>query len=1648
MAILTLSAGDSVGLSNGNFNIFGTRAGSETVVLNSPGSGNLSVVLDSSFNAGGDTIVLSGAASDYTVVRSGSSVILTNGSISVTIPVGTVGAQVVFANGAGAGDDDARTLVFDTVQGAVFLGNQDVGFQGEQVAAGNQPPAPLTVSVDDISVTEGDSGSKLATFTLTLSEVPTEATTVTFSTAPGTATPNDDYIPQSGSVTFAAGQQTATVSVSVLGDIIDEPNETFTLTATLNGQSDAGTATIIDNDEVQATLTAGQDTLTGTAGPDVFVAQNNNLNAGDSINGLGGNDTLRLSVDNLVQGAPPSGLGDVSYGGFTMTSVENLQVTNDSGREVSIDLSGSTGLAQVESINSSATTNFTQIGNLVDVRVTDLTNDINSAGVNVRFQNSVVTGSSDSLNVFVEDSDVNTVQIGSSATPNSGIETLNLNVAGNSTIDLLDADVKTLNISGAGDITISDLVFGAPQNLTTVDATGASGALNINYSDGAKAVTFTGSTGNDTVTGTDNGDTYNTRSGADVVNAGSGTDNITTGLGEDVINTGGGNDIVSSGADNDFINVEGVGNVDINMGDNDDITAFANGGFNAAIGLDLVDGGAGRDTLGVDQNLVDSQFAQVSRVEVLDLLAGGKTLTLGANADGAGFDEIRLSGGNDNVNASVMNNNLTITSTGVDGGGTDTVTTGDGDDTFNFSNNFDGNDDLDAGDGQDTLSLAGNTTVGSGNFDNFEQINLGAGFDYSFTLDNTNSPSGTAALNIAGAGLGPNDEVVVNSSAVTAFALDITTGAGDDTFILGNVNHDISSGGGDDTVTSNGTLNATVKLELGEGDNVVGAFNGGFANNGTTEVTSGTGRDSIFIDGTGVNSVTSGNGADLISASGTSTIDAGGENDLIDGNTLDAADVVDGGAGDADAIAAGGTVTDGQFVGVSNVEVFVGGLTDAGLAATNAALGANAQAAGIRTVFDADGGVASTYNLAAYNEDVTVNLEGYQVDAGNQNTFVAGGGNDTVTTGAGNDRVILGSGDNTLSLGGGADTVEVEGSELNIADKIAGGAGNDTLTLDNSGGQVNATVNLANVTSIENYILTDDGDRFTGADVDDNSLTFVGAGNLVGSVTPISIDASALTDSDDSFTVTLDSGLADADFSFTVLGAGTGVDVTVNKQNLGVNNNINFVGAASNDMLIINGDDLGSTVAFSGGAGLDRILQSGGQIDDDGFLGVTGVEVLATSGSSALNATLGSAASAAGLTTITGRSANDVVLVDSGFAPAGPIAVNLGFGSDNFDGGASSAVFNFTTESTLDVTDVLIGGTTDQDTLTIRESGDNSRDGTGVSGVETITVTTDEVISGETHTLLLDTQASEVANGVQNVNAVFTNDRDNFNLNVTSGAADADYVINLTGVANANINTGNGDDTINGGNSSGTVTVRSGDGDDTINAQNATALDAFGGNGSDTLTGGNGNDLLAGGNGIDIINGGAGNDDLFGGNGNDQITAGSGLDRIMGGMGADEITLSDDNVRDIVFYDEAHESAGAINRDIINGFESGVDQIDITSVTGNGLAIDFLGNVSSFADVESTITAGSGFVQAIYDQVNDILYFDVNDDGNIDGNDLQIQLFTEGDTGLVDQDVMDGAFTAGGAPAAGIIPAADITDPMIVTDNSPNSFMANELIMG
>ena len=126
------------------------------------------------------------------------------------------------------------------------------------------PPAP-SISIEDVVVSEGNSGIRTATFMVTLSAATAQTVTVAYATGNGTATGGSDYISASGTLTFAPGTTTRPISVTINGDTLDEANETFfvNLSSPTNATlSDAQGAGAIEDDDPPPSLSINDVTAT------------------------------------------------------------------------------------------------------------------------------------------------------------------------------------------------------------------------------------------------------------------------------------------------------------------------------------------------------------------------------------------------------------------------------------------------------------------------------------------------------------------------------------------------------------------------------------------------------------------------------------------------------------------------------------------------------------------------------------------------------------------------------------------------------------------------------------------------------------------------------------------------------------------------------------------------------------------------------------------------------------------------------------------------------------------------------------------------------------------------------------------------------------------------------------------------------------------------------------------------------------------------------------------------------------------------------------------------------------------------------------------------------------------------------------------
>jgi len=242
-ASVTIAVSDAPSVTEGNA---GTTNAVFTVSLSGPSSQTVTV---NAATASGTAT----APSDYAA---------TSGPVSFA-PGETSKIVNVAVNGDTIDEaDETFTLNLSGATNATIADAQGVGTIADDDDA--------ELSVADVTVPEGNAGTSTATFTVSLSVPSAQTVTVSWATSDDSATAPADYGSGSGPLTFTPGQTSKTVGVTVKGDTIDEPDETFSVD--LSGASGAPVAdghavgTIAD-DDAAPTLSVGDATIVeGDAG--------------------------------------------------------------------------------------------------------------------------------------------------------------------------------------------------------------------------------------------------------------------------------------------------------------------------------------------------------------------------------------------------------------------------------------------------------------------------------------------------------------------------------------------------------------------------------------------------------------------------------------------------------------------------------------------------------------------------------------------------------------------------------------------------------------------------------------------------------------------------------------------------------------------------------------------------------------------------------------------------------------------------------------------------------------------------------------------------------------------------------------------------------------------------------------------------------------------------------------------------------------------------------------------------------------------------------------------------------------------------------------------------------------------------------------
>lgn len=305
--------------------------------------------------------VTEGGALAFTVIRSGDASLAVSASYSSASGTATSGTDFTAASGTvsfAAGQTSATisvatiddTAVESTETMSVTLSSPTGGaVLGTATATGtinDNDTALANLAIGNASVTEGGAFA----FTVTRSGTTTNAVSASYVTASGTATSGSDFTAGSGTVSFAANQTTATISVPTIDDTAIESAETMTVVLSSPSGGAAittatGTGTIYDNDSTSPTYIA----ISDANGLEGFVLQFIVTRSGDttgttSVNFATANGTAGTADYVATSGTVTFAPGETSKT-ISVTSNSDARVEND--EVFYVNLSGATGGATV-----------------------------------------------------------------------------------------------------------------------------------------------------------------------------------------------------------------------------------------------------------------------------------------------------------------------------------------------------------------------------------------------------------------------------------------------------------------------------------------------------------------------------------------------------------------------------------------------------------------------------------------------------------------------------------------------------------------------------------------------------------------------------------------------------------------------------------------------------------------------------------------------------------------------------------------------------------------------------------------------------------------------------------------------------------------------------------------------------------------------------------------------------------------------------------------------------------------------------------------------------------------------------------------------------------------------------------------------------
>ena len=355
--------------------------------------------------------------------------------------------------------DELDEAFFLQIENGVNVAIEETQVTGTIVDNDNPPE----LSIKDITVTEGNDGTNVAIFTVNLDNPSSQEITIDYATADGSAIAGEDYEAIVGTVTFAPGETTKTIEVPLLGDSIDEFNESFSLNLS-NGNNvtitDSQAIANLDDNDAAPNLTVG----------DVSVTEGDNgiTNASFTIN-LDNPSGKEITVDyssldgNAVSGEDYEAIaGKVTFApGETSKTVEiaiNGDILNETDETFDIQLTNPNNASLADDLTTITIVNDDL---LPELTVTDVTVDEDS--------NSVI------VTVTLDNPSSKEISIDYSTADGSAIDGKDYTAIAGSLIFAPGETTKTIEVTLLGDnIDEIDEAFSInltnPNNVTVVDS--------------------------------------------------------------------------------------------------------------------------------------------------------------------------------------------------------------------------------------------------------------------------------------------------------------------------------------------------------------------------------------------------------------------------------------------------------------------------------------------------------------------------------------------------------------------------------------------------------------------------------------------------------------------------------------------------------------------------------------------------------------------------------------------------------------------------------------------------------------------------------------------------------------------------------------------------------------------------------------------------------------------------------------------------------------------------------------------------------------------------------------------------------------------------------------------------------------------------